>query len=370
MKRLFTVMLISVLASLSSVANSASGEEKPVWWFFDTVDVEFVSQYATVPPKKDVMIIDSRPSRKYKKGHIVPAINISDSQFAKMTGALPQDKSSLLIFYCGGMKCSLSHKSAAKAVALGYSNVKVYAAGYPDWLKNSHTPGVSAAYVKALIDKGAPSVIIDARPARKFASGHVPTAINIPQRQFDGNVAKLPVDKSTELIYYCGGYKCTLSTKSADKAIALGYTKVRLFQGGYPEWKQAYGDSGMQGSGGESTVSIESGEDDGTISIASFTELTMNKPDSIYWYDVRDPEELEADGHFAKAANLTVDDVESAVDELPSDKPIVFFCATGARSGEAYDIVKMGRDNLDVYFLDANVEFFADGRAPKATPVD
>ena len=62
--------------------------------------------------------------------------------------------------------------------------------------------------------------------------------------------------------------------------------------------------------------------------------------------------------------------VEENVDELPTDKPIVFFCSTGARSGEAYDIVKMKRDDLNVYFLDANVAFNQNGSVPKATPPD
>ena len=50
-------------------------------------------------------------------------------------------------------------------------------------------------------------------------------------------------DKSTEIIYYCGGYDCPLSSKSAAKAMAQGYTNVKLFQAGYPAWKQAYGAS-------------------------------------------------------------------------------------------------------------------------------
>ena len=83
-----------------------------------------------------MVLIDSRPKRKkYDKGHIPGAISIPDSQFAKMTDQLPQDKSQVLVFYCGGFHCRLSHKSAKKALDLGYTNVKVYAAGYPAWKK-------------------------------------------------------------------------------------------------------------------------------------------------------------------------------------------------------------------------------------------
>jgi rhodanese-related sulfurtransferase len=49
------------------------------------------------------MIIDSRPYQpKYANGHIPTAVNIPDSQFGQMTGQLPEDKNTLLIFYCGG----------------------------------------------------------------------------------------------------------------------------------------------------------------------------------------------------------------------------------------------------------------------------
>jgi rhodanese-related sulfurtransferase len=49
------------------------------------------------------MIIDSRPYKaKYAKGHIPTAVSIPDSQFAKLTDLLPEDKSTLLIFYCQG----------------------------------------------------------------------------------------------------------------------------------------------------------------------------------------------------------------------------------------------------------------------------
>ena len=71
------------------------------------------------------MIIDSRPAAQYD-GHIPGAINIPDSQFDKLVDKLPADKATLLLFYCGGLECMLSHNSAFKAEKLGYTNVKVY----------------------------------------------------------------------------------------------------------------------------------------------------------------------------------------------------------------------------------------------------
>jgi rhodanese-related sulfurtransferase len=269
------------------------------------------------------------------------------------------------------LKCKLSHKSAAKAEALGYSHIKVYAAGYPDWKKTGHITGVSAAYIKKLVDKPSGAVIVDARPARKFKKGHVPRAINISAREFDEKLNMLPGDKATEIIYYCGGYKCPLSSKSAAKAVEKGYTNVKLFQAGYPAWKAAYGGMGpatAAATTASGAPAVETGEEPGIITIASFNKLMKGHEDKFYWYDVRDPEEVKADGTYAKAVVLAVDELEDRIDELPADKPIIFFCSTGARSGEAYDMVKMKRDTLEVYFLDANVQFHKNGSMPTASP--
>ena len=373
MKRAIWSLTAALVCFLAATALQAAEEasEQPSWRYKNIVDRDFVSQYATVPKKDDVLIVDSRGARKYDNGHIVPAINISNTTFDDQAHLLPEDKSTLLIFYCGGLKCPLSHKSAAKAEALGYTNIQVYAAGYPDWIDAGHTPGVSAAYVKKLIDKQGGAVIVDARPARKFKKAHVPTAINISDREFDDKLGMLPADKGTELIYYCGGYKCPLSTKSAAKAVAKGYTNVKLFQAGYPAWKEAYGaEAAKSAETASSAPKVETGDEPGIITIASFNKLMRDNTDDFYWYDVRDPEEVEADGTYAKAVVMAVDEVEDGMDELPSDKPIVFFCSTGARSGEAYDIVRMKREDLQVYFLDANVEFHKDGSIPTASPPD
>ncbi len=47
--------------------------------------------------------------------------------------------------------------------------------------------------------------IIDARPERKFIKGHIPFAINIPDTKFEKLIDRLPKDKNSLLIFYCGG---------------------------------------------------------------------------------------------------------------------------------------------------------------------
>jgi rhodanese-related sulfurtransferase len=120
----------------------------------------------------------------------------------------------------------LSHNSAFKAEKLGYTNIKVYPAGSPEWKAKGAQMSVSAAYIKKLMDDKAPYVLIDARPKRVADKGMIPTAINISDTEFDKQIDKLPADKATLLIYYCGGLECVLSDNSAEKARKLGYTNV------------------------------------------------------------------------------------------------------------------------------------------------
>ena len=109
-----------------------------------------------------MVVIDSRPKRKkYDKGHVATAISISDSQFDKLKDQLPKDKAKLLVFYCGGLKCPLSHKSAKKAIGLGYTNVKVFSAGYPAWKEIAGNRHAKAAPIQVKAGKEEGSIDIE-----------------------------------------------------------------------------------------------------------------------------------------------------------------------------------------------------------------
>jgi rhodanese-related sulfurtransferase len=320
------------------------------------------------------MIIDSRPAaRKYDIGHIPGAINIPDTQFDTLAPKLlPADKSMLLIFYCEGPECSLSHKGAFKAEKLGYTNIVVYTNGYPEWVKKGNLGAVSPAFVKKQLDEKTPITLIDSRPkARKYDKGHIPGAISIPDSEFDKLAGMLPADKAASLIFYCEDVACVLSPKSAAKAVALGYTNVMTMPVGYVGWEKAYGPGATASSAAAPTtatvaspagkgVEIVPGKEKGSITVASFEKILKEAPDSVIIADVRDPEEF-ATGSFKNAVNIPVNTLDKKIGTLPADKPIIFFCTTGARGGEAYDMVKLLRPELKVYFLDAAVKFAKDG---------
>jgi rhodanese-related sulfurtransferase len=375
-------LFIAVIASLGAApllhpvqalaADAAAIQPKDGWYNKALVDYDFVRQNVSIPPKKGVMIIDSRPAaRQYDPGHIPGAINIPDSQFDKMVDKLPADKTTLLLFYCGGLECMLSHNSAFKAEKLGYTNIKVYPAGSPDWKARGAQMSVSAAYIKKLMEDKTPYALIDARPKRLADKGMIPTAINISDTEFDKNVDKLPADKATLLIYYCGGLECVLSDNSAEKAKKLGYTNVLTYPPGYPEWEKlnapatpmaamAGAAANMAAGMAQAMAQLMPGKEKGTVTVESFEKVWKQNPGSVMLVDVRDPREVAA-GMIKGSVNIPMNELEKKIATLPTDKPVVFVCGTGARSGEAFDTVKLLGSKVQASFLDADVKFNADG---------
>ena len=363
-----SLAVVPAMYSTAAVGADATAVQAKEGWFKTLVDFEFMRQNVDIPPRKGVMIIDSRPAaRQYDPGHIPGAVNIPDSQFDKQLGRLPADKATLLLFYCGGLDCMLSHNSAFKAEKLGYSNVKVYPAGMPDWKAKGAPVSVSAAHLKKLMEEKTAYVLVDARPKRVADKGMIPTAINISDTEFDKHVDKLPADKATPLLYYCGGLECVLSDKSADKARKLGYTNVLTYPPGYPEWEKLHGGSAAASAapgaaaGPTTTVAaLVPGKEKGTVTVASFEKVWKENPASLLLVDVRDPKEFAA-GTIKGAVNIPMNELEKKIAALPADKPVVFVCGTGARSGEAFDTVKLLGGKVQASFIDADIKFNADG---------
>ena len=90
---------------------------------------------------------------------------------------------------------------------MGHKNVKVFSAGFPAWMKAKDSyAAVSVEYVAEQIGTNR-AIVVDSRPKKpKFDKSHIPTALSIPDSQFETLQGKLPRDLNTALIFYCGGY--------------------------------------------------------------------------------------------------------------------------------------------------------------------
>ena len=98
-------------------------------------------------------------------------------------------------------------------------------------------PDISVADLKkAIADKKA--VVIDVNGSDSWKAGHVPTALDFDAVK-ESLKAKLPADKKTLIVAYCGGPRCNAYTAAANAAKELGYTNVKHYAPGIAGWKKS-----------------------------------------------------------------------------------------------------------------------------------
>ncbi len=202
---------------------------------------------AMLDSNEEFMLIDARTKDEYDEAHIVKAINITEKSFESLASQLTSDKNALLVIYCNGVKCGKSKKVAAKAKAAGYTNILLYADGFPVWeekalpitagpdySKKIETTKLRPEELKKMIGDGSKDfVIVDVRDVSEYKEGHIPGAINIPVETFAANSEILPKEK--KIIVYCnsGGRSYT----AYRKLMKLAYPNI--FQTIFADWKES-----------------------------------------------------------------------------------------------------------------------------------
>ena len=99
------------------------------------------------------------------------------------------------------------------------------------------TGPVPAPDLLALIDGGAPPVIIDVRSPGEFESGHVPGALNYPFWSIAVRASELSAHRADPIVVYCG-----FGPRANGAALALrmrGFRNVRCLDGHWGGWHKA-----------------------------------------------------------------------------------------------------------------------------------
>ncbi len=89
--------------------------------------------------EKQFMVIDARTKGEYDETHIFSAISIPAKDFEKSVNLLPRDKGILIVVYDNGINSGSSIQWVVKATTAGYTNIVIYAEGFPVW-KQKHMP--------------------------------------------------------------------------------------------------------------------------------------------------------------------------------------------------------------------------------------
>ncbi|MBI2930316.1 MAG: rhodanese-like domain-containing protein [Planctomycetes bacterium] len=95
--------------------------------------------------------------------------------------------------------------------------------------------------VRERFEKGGSVAFLDARAPEAFARGHIEGAWNLPATAFDAHFEGIArfLGPETEIIVYCDGWHCSLSEQVMDRLGTLGYVNVRVYEGGWEEWRGA-----------------------------------------------------------------------------------------------------------------------------------
>ena len=97
---------------------------------------------------------------------------------------------------------------------------------------------VDPAAAKKLFDRGV--TFIDVRPVTLWNNGYITGAINLNLKiQFTEKALSHYVTKEQEVVFYCMGPRCLISSKACAKAVGWGFKKVFYLREGYPGWKAA-----------------------------------------------------------------------------------------------------------------------------------
>lgn len=327
------------------------------------VDFATVDKLVALGPEKGgYTLIDSRPLPRFQEATIPGAINLPYPAFQKFKDRLPPDKDRLVIFFCGGVTCTMSPKSMEIAKSMGYTNPKVYREGMPEW--SERRPGVtSAAFFKeAFIVKGIPHVLIDVREPAAVRAGYIPGAVGIPAADVKKAIAQLPDRKLNAPLFVYDDTGGEAAWKAARAISAAGFPNVTVVSGGFSGWKAGanpvyVGDIGR-------TIAYAPKPRPGEVSIDDFTALAKATPADTLILDVRNADEAKT-GMIKGALLIPDEDLLARIAEVPRGKRIVTHCLTGTRAEMAYH--KLKEKGYNAGFLKAAIAIDGTG-AFKITP--
>ncbi len=317
------------------------------------------------------LILDARPLKKYQAGHIPTARFLPDNKYEEYKSVLDGvAKDAEIITYCEGYECGKSVNLAVLLKKDGFTNIKVYWAGFPEWEEHNYYE-ISDVLAMSKFSKDA-ALFIDARPSKVYRGGTILGAINIPDTKFESYKGRLPMDKTQEVVVFCGGYKCEKSHVVAEHMWDMGYTHVYVLASGYPAWKkEGYPTTGAPVMAKKEDTPkrvnesgfLKFGVDEGSVDGEWFKELinTDSVPSSVAIIDVRSKEEF-AKGHFKGAINIPADtDPKEFEAQIPQGKEIVIHCSTGARAMDAWSMFKdtlgYSKEQMDkILYFDAVID--------------
>jgi rhodanese-related sulfurtransferase len=301
---------------------------------------ELLEIIANPPRDHGYLLIDCRPAEFYAESHLPTAVSIPWNESKKRKAALlPDDKETLLIFYCLGSTCLLGPNSAALAAESGYKNIKVLLSELAAWQDNGGQLFSTDSYIA-----NGNIVLIDLRAQEEAEAGHIPGAANIPFSDLEEAEYDFPAKKSAPVVVYGNGNDATASISVIK---GWGFHQVSVVKGGYGGWIRR-GNTIKTGAA-PASIKWQRKLGEGEISIKKFKEVLENSPAGVLIIDVRTNAEA-AKGKLKNSAHIPLNELEIRLAEIPEDKEIILHCTTGARAKMAYSFLSQHRAKVRFLF--------------------
>ena len=191
--------------------------------------IPMLRDYAEVRAKllnrEEIAFLDVREEAPHAEGHPLFAANFPLVRLELDAATkLPRRDVPIVTFDNGE---GLAEQAAERLLALGYSDVAVFAGGLDGWKAAGgevfidvnvpskafgelmeaacHTPSFSAQEVKAMLDAKADMVIVDVRRFDEYQTMSIPTGISVPGAEVVLRVADLVRKPTTQIIVNCAG---------------------------------------------------------------------------------------------------------------------------------------------------------------------
>jgi rhodanese-related sulfurtransferase len=170
-------------------------------------------------------VLDIRERGAYERGHIFRTTSLPRRLLEFRLPHLVTARATPIVLCDDDGR--LSELARATLADMGYSNVDILAGGLAGWraaerplvqgvnvpskvfgervLHEQATPEISAADLKARMDRGDDMVIVDARTPEEYTRGCIPGAWSVPGGELVLRIADLVSGPETTIVVHCGG---------------------------------------------------------------------------------------------------------------------------------------------------------------------
>ncbi|KAA0572653.1 rhodanese-related sulfurtransferase [Azospirillum sp. B21] len=296
--------------------------------------------------RDEVALLDAREEGPYSLAHPLFSVSVPLSRVELLVyNLLPRHDVPITVYDDGE---GYAEPAARRLQALGYSDVTLLEGGLAGWIAagfevyrdvnvpskafgewvehHRHTPSLSAAEVKALIDARADLVILDARRFEEYRTMSIPGGISVPGAELVKRVHDIAPNSDTLVVVNCAGRtRSIIGTQSLvnagipNRVAALrngtiGWTLAGLTldsgnEGRFPD-VSAEGDA--QGRRAARAVADRAGV--GRIDATTLDRFRRDERRTLHLFDVRTPEEYEA-GHLPGFRHAAGGQLVQATDE-------------------------------------------------------